>query len=228
MIQDRFHPSGHPTFGCLPRKSHPGKWCAMAADKIPLVPEADWDALAAQITLRPYVKAVLDQDGVGSCACEAVAAAVMIGRALAGLPHVLLNPLFIYHTTSGGVDQGSSIDENLAFVRENGIAPESVWPRSMGWRAKPSAEAVEAAKAFRIYEFYDIATIAEMVSGEVKAFPVVHGAQGHAICAVAHKGTYPLIVNSWGSDWEDGGFGRWTDYRNINWSYGSFAVRTVE
>jgi len=220
-------PEGRPTFGCLPRKSRPGEWCPMAADRIKIVPEAEWDALAAQITLRPFVKTVLDQGQVGSCAAESSVQALMIARAMAGLPHVVLNPYYCYHTTSGGYDEGSSIDDNLEFLMRYGCAPESVWPRSKGWRAEPSAEADEAAREFRIDEFFDISSVPEMVSCNLDAFPVVFGAQGHAICAVAHKGSYPLIVNSWTPGWEDGGFGKWCDYNAINWSYGAWGLRVA-
>ena len=127
--------------GCLLRKSRPGERCPLAADKVPLVPEAEWAEWAAQIDLSPHVKSVLDQDGVGSCAAEATTQAVMIARASAGLPHVPLNPWSIYCITSGGVDRGSAIDDNLAVARERGIASMARWPRSKGWRATPTGAA---------------------------------------------------------------------------------------
>lgn len=198
----------------------------MAADRIKIIPSSEWAAAAAELgdNLRKHVPVVLDQNGYGSCATEATAGAIMLARAVQGLPFVQLNPLFIYHTTSGGSDSGSSIDENLAFARDHGCASEAVWPRSKGFRAKPSAEAVEDALKYRIDEFFDIAGTNEFVSAELDAWAVVHGAQGHAILAVQHMGSYPLILNSWG-DWEDGGFGRWCSYNAINWNYGAFAVR---
>ncbi len=214
--------------GCLPRKSKVGQWCPLLRDAIEVIPESDWAKYVGKISLRPYVKTILDQDGVGSCATEATAGAVMISRAFSNLPHVVLNPWFIYHTTSGGRDQGSSIDENLAFARENGIAPESVWPRSKGWQAKPSADAVEAAKAFKILEFYDITSIAEMVSALLKGFPVVYGSNGHAVCKVEHvDATQGLDLNSWSESWGDGGFGVWAKYKAVNFQYGAFAIRTT-
>jgi len=197
----------------------------MAGERIKVVPEDQWESLAAQISLRPHVKTVLNQGSVGSCAAESSVQALMIAREIAGLPHVVLNPYFVYHTTSGGRDAGSSIDENLAFLMEFGCAPESVWSRSRGWREEPSAEAKAAALEFKIKESFDISSKAEFVSAEVDAFPVVFGANGHAICAVQHTKDYPLIVNSWAASWGDGGFGKWVPYSGINWNYGCYAVR---
>ena len=219
-------PPGKAT-GCLPRTSRPGERCPMAADRIPLVPESEWGRLADEITLDPFVKTVLDQDGVGSCASESSVGALMVARAFAGLPHVALNPWFVYHTVSGGHDSGSSIDDNLEFLMKYGCAPESIWPRSKGWRAEPSKEAQEAAKEFRIEEYWDIASVQEFVSALLKGHPVVWGAQGHAILAIAHEGTYPLIVNSWG-DWGNNGRGKWASYSGINWSYGAWALRVAK
>jgi hypothetical protein len=179
--------------------------------------------------LRPYVKVVLDQGQVGSCATESTTGAVMISRAFRGLEHVLLNPWFIYRVTSGGRDAGSSIDDNLEFVRANGIAPESLHPRSLGWRAKPSEEAIEAATKFRIEEFYDISSIDEMVSALLQGFPVVWGAKGHAVCKVQHLNeAQGLDLNSWGDDRADNGFEVWASYRAVNWAYGAWAVRTTQ
>ena len=221
--------NGLPAWGCLPRNSRFAEKCRPAADRVPLVPENQWDAIAGQLGqgLRPYAKKILYQNGVGSCATESTTQGVMVSRAFAGLPFVLLNPLFIYFHTSGGRDNGSSIDDNLEFVKEFGIAPESVWPRSKGWRTKPSPEAYAAAKAFRIEEYWDVASIAEMVSTLLLPEPVVFGADRHSVLAVAHKGSYPEVANSYDVDWGDQGFGKWCSYAKINWGYGAFALRVV-
>lgn len=212
---------------CLPRKSKPGEWCPRAKDHIPLIPRDEWSEWS-DTTLRDKVRQVLDQDGVGSCATESTTQSVMVARAMAGLPFVLLNPWYIYHTTSGGRDRGSSIDENLRFAREHGIASEAVWPRSKGWRKRPSDEAIENAKKYRIEEFYDIQTVDEFVSALLCGFPVVWGAKGHSVLKVEHRSEREgLDVNSWGTDWGDDGFGVWASYRAIQWNYGAFAVRTT-
>jgi hypothetical protein len=214
--------------GCLPRKEPFGKLFAPASEKIKIIPREEWGDYAGKISMRPFVKTILNQGSVGSCATEAVTQAVMVARAFAGLPHIILNPWFIYYHTSGGRDRGSSIDENLAFIREHGIAPMSVWGRDKGWQTEPSSEAYDAAKAFRDFEFFDIAAINEMVSSQLGACPVVYGSKGHAVLKIEHvNDSEGLDVNSWGEDWKDGGFGVWASYRAVNFNYGAFAVRAI-
>jgi len=225
MSVGEFLSNGRPAWGCLPRKTRPGER-PMAEGRIKLVPESEWDALAKQISLRPHRRTLLDQNGFGSCASESSTQALMLDRVLQGLPHVPLNPLFVYGRVNGGRDGGSSIDDNIDFLVKHGCAPESVWPRSKGWRAEPSKEAWAAAAEFRILEYWDISTVAEFVSALLCGMPVVHGAKGHAICAVEHKGPYPLILNSWGQ-WEDDGYGRWCGYNEVNWGYGAWAARAA-
>ena len=214
--------------GCLPRASRPGEVCPLAAERIKIIPRQEWADYAADISLRPHVHSMLDQDGVGSCAFESTCGATMIVRSILGLPHVVLNPWFGYHTTSGGRDQGSSIDDNLAFMRQYGCASEEAWPRSKGWRTKPSEEAWADALYYQIEEFYDVTSIDEMVSCLLHGFPVIYGSNGHAVCKVQHiDDSKGLDLNSWGSDWGDGGFGVWASYRAINWGYGAFAIRVA-
>ena len=221
------YPEGRPIFGCLPRVSKFGELCGLASEHIKLIPRDQWDELAAEISIRPMVTKIKDQNGNNSCATESTTQATEISRHFAGLPFVELNPLFIYHTTSHGRDNGSSIDENLAFARDNGIAPEAIWPRSKGFKAEPSAEAWEAAKAFKIVEFYDVASIDEGVSGLLTGWSWVYGANGHSVVKIQHLNDREgLDANSWGLSWGDQGFGVWARYNQISFQSGGFLVRT--
>ena len=147
--------------------------------------------LIGSVELRSCVTTIKDQDGVGTCATESTTQAVEIVRRFEGQEYVELNPWSIYWYTSGGRDSGSSIDDNLAYVREKGICPESLWPRSKGWKSRPSAEAMEAALQYRIDEFYDVTTIAEAGTALLLGFPVVFGWQGHSLRAHAATSTPP-------------------------------------
>lgn len=157
--------------------------------------------------------------------CQAVA----VCRATAGLPNVLFNPYGVYHFVNGGRDQGSTLDANLKFGRENGCFPESVWSRSNGWQRRPDEQAMEAAKEYRIVEYYDILNIEEFVTALLLGIPVTFGAKGHAVTAVRHTTNAPIIVNSWGVSWENNGFGIWVPYNGLSnmLQYGAYAVRTV-
>jgi len=212
----------------LPRRYTVGAKFPCFGDEIELVPESQWDELAAADDgMVPFIPHVYHQK-YNSCASESSTGALLIARAFQGLPYVPLNPLTLYRRVNGGRDAGSSIDENLLALQEYGVCPEESWSYDKGWRAKPSDEAVKAAESFRIVEAYDISTVEEMVSALLKKFVVVYGANGHAVCKVRHLNDREgLDLNSWGEDWGDNGLGVWASYRKINWGYGAWAVRTT-
>lgn len=219
-------PDGKKT-GCLLRNTRPGDLCSLFGEKINVIPAAEWPELIGSVELRSCVTKIKDQDGVGSCATESTTQAVEIVRRFEGQEFVELNPWSIYWYTSGGRDSGSSIDENLAYVREKGIAPESAWPRSKGWKSRPSAEAMEAALQYRIDEFYDVTSIAEAGTALLLGFPVVFGWSGHS-CVLTQllNTTTAEYANSWAPTWGDNGFGQ-VRLSSINFGYGMFALRTV-
>jgi hypothetical protein len=223
--------NGYRTNDCLPLRTKPGETCPLFSSRVKVIPKAEWEERASKITLQPFVREVLHQKSVGSCASESKDGALAIGMAWAGLPHVTFNPYGTYHFVNGGQDRGSTLDDNLKFGREHGCFPESVWPRSNGWQRRPTDEAMQAAKQHRILEYYDILSVEEFVTALLLGIPVTYGAKGHAVTAIRHlhRQNAPLIVNSWGTTWQDGGFGIWATYRELSdmLRYGAYAVRTV-
>jgi len=219
-------PSGKVT-GCNFRKTKYGDCCALLSDVLEIIPRDKWAGLIGQVNLRPFVGQILDQGDVGSCATESTSQGAMIVRAIEGKHFVLLNPWSIYRITSGGRDNGSSIDENLQFARDYGILPESYWPRSKGWWATPPADWKAVAADYRIDEFFDIGTALEFGTSLLRGFPVVFGWQGHSVIATRLlSATTFEYANSWSPKWGDEGFGV-LDLDEVNWGYGAFAAKTM-
>lgn len=214
--------------GCLHRHTALGSEFPIFKDRIGVIPQSDWHKYIGIQSIRHFVKDILDQDGVGSCAAEATTQAVMIVRAIAGLPFILLNPWTMYRITGGGADRGSSIDANVRHASTTGVVPMYAWERSNGWRSKPPAAIQALAANYRVTEWFDIGSIEEFGTALIKGFPVVYGRAMHAICAVelAEGGIH--YANSWDESWGDNGFGfdRWDYIRNSISAYGAFAART--
>lgn len=215
--------------GLLPRESKPGEWCPLFSEKINVIPKREWSDILDDpnhVTLRSSVPVVLDQDGVGSCAAESATQTVMTLRSFHGQNFDLLNPWGLYHYSSGGRDGGSNLDTNCKYLRELGVPPESVWPRSKGFRARLSEEAKEAAKSFRIIEYYDIQTVEEFGTALLLGYPVSYGRRGHSIMGTDLVSEREFrMCNSWG-DWKDAGFDV-ESFSGINWGYGAWAIRVA-
>ena len=218
--------------GCKPRRYAPGQICRMAADSVAIIPTAEWAGLIqerkdAGLSVRPFVKVIFDQGQVGSCATEAASQLVQTRKVMQGQPFVQLNPYFMYHTTSGGRDSGSSIDEDMEFARQYGIAPESVWPRSKGWQAKPSEEAYAAALENRLDEFFDCVTVQEIGSCLLAGHLVQFGWKSHSELMIELVSpTHALVINSWNKSWGDNGAHE-VPLSSVNFSYGAYAGRTA-
>jgi hypothetical protein len=194
-----------------PPLEKPGDICPLYAEHHVVYPVEEWDSLLPGHTgLDQYVWIWLDQDGVGSCGADSEHNGEMLLEAAAGQPRVAKNPLGMYHTTSGGRDNGSNLGDNLQFGRDVGHFPEEVWPRSKGWKAAPTAEAVAAANRYRIDEFSEVTGTADAGSTMFDGFPLYWGSAGHAKCGIrVLDKTWFKYLNSWGKGWSDPMAGRW-------------------
>lgn len=180
------------------------------------------------VKLSSLVEHKLDQDGVGSCGAEGLTQGIMVRQyyATGEIPEQL-SPLFMYNTTSGGRDQGSSLPSNIEFAKKYGVASAKVWPRSKGWRATPSEKAVKDARNNKLLEVSQIRNWVEFGTALLLGWPVYFGYTGHAILAVELLDSSRFrYINSWSEDWGEEGFGTLHKDR-IYWNYGVFAIRTV-
>lgn len=213
--------------GLLYRDDKPGSACGFLSDypAFDVIPVSDWAQYIDQgITMRDDVQFIYSQGQVGSCAAESACGGLDLARSICGYDAVKFNPYATYHYSSGGSDRGSTLTENLRLLREMGAFPESIWPRSRGWRTKPSAAAHEQAKKYRILEFFEIKSWEEFGSALLHRFPVYWGYSGHAILAVGLPNTSQIIYrNSWSDNWGDSGFGV-ANASQIIWGYGVFAI----
>lgn len=222
--------------GVSPRTDQPGDSCPFlrAAPGFRVVPESEWPQwIESGINLSAFVVTVFNQGSVGSCASESCCGALKVVREMCGLPRIEFNPYGVYGRVNGGSDSGSSLTDNLAFVRDKGAFPESAWPRSKGWQPTPSSEAYAEAKKYRIDEYYEIANWAEFASAMLQGWVVYWGYSGHAIVGVDLLNDQQfLYLNSWGkwgqaSKYNPIGYGFGVANRSsIMWSYGAFAFRS--
>lgn len=232
-------PKGKAT-GCLPRASKPGEWCPMLAERLAVIDPREWDSILAKranegeaLNGRADVVQILDQDGIGSCACESTCQAMHVTMKRSGAPVEMLNPWSIYRVTSDGRDAGSNIDRNLQFARDVGVLPVKFFPRydAAGkvvnrWNARPPAGWEEIASQYRIDEWYDCTTTADIGTALLLGFAVVIGWSGHSELLVdLLPGQKATVANSWGTRWGDGGF-HVEPLGRVNFAYGAFAVRT--
>jgi hypothetical protein len=204
MDQFDFLPPGRARgLNLRPDTEKPGDRCGFLRDVTPTIPMAEWDErLKTHVGLDDCVWIWLDQGSTGSCGSESCCNGGMLLREVSGQPRVEMNPYGMYHTTSGGSDRGSNLGDNLDFARETGMFPESIWPRSKGWRTAPSAEAVAAAGQYKLDEFWEVTTLEECGSALLRGFPLYYGSAAHAKCGIKLLDkTRFKYLNSWGKDW---------------------------
>lgn len=233
--------------GCVPRERKPTDLCKLYRDRFVVYPVDD---LVDRITeihditngqgLMQFVDDIFDQDGVGSCAAESANGCLAATRKAEGQEYVKFNPWATYHFTSGGVDQGSTLYDNLVSLQQRGAVRDALWPRydSSGrilhsWRERPSQEALEDAQNYLLGEFWELTAPLELASAYVDSFGCPYGWQGHScwIPYIAPPTTNQASMwvatycNSWDESWGDGGYGT-IRLGEINWGYQAFAYRT--
>ena len=192
----------------------------------------DWSDLIGHPERTPpddYVKEIFNQGSNGSCASESACGSVMCRRQQDGQSAVTLSPLFVYGRVNGGRDAGSSLHENIAFMQKYGAPSMDVWPRSNGWRKRPSAEAYQDALQYRLLDdgVVRVRNWSEFATLVLLGIPVYFGYSGHAIFSGnIISATRLEYVNSWRKDWGNNGRGTLSS-SSIYWGYGAYGVLSV-
>ena len=120
---------------------------------------------------------VKDQDGRGACAGYAAASAVERARHYRGLARVELSGDGIYAAVNGGRDQGSGLENNMRWLRDNGVPPASEVPRWEYRKSRIPAKAYQEAKRFRGFECFAVKTELELASALAAGFVTVVAVQ---------------------------------------------------
>lgn len=140
-------------------------------DELPLIPwEAMPDLIADKVRNKTQLSDIrnianngdpipsLDQNGQGYCWFYSVTSAVMLLRAVAGLPYVRLSGHSGAWVIKGGRDQGGWGAQALDFNMKRGCMPVTLWPeKSMnGARYNTEANWAEAKKYLVTEGFIDL------------------------------------------------------------------------
>lgn len=211
--------------------------CILAAPKLawtefgttpntPLITRDQWPKSRKMTT---YLPGVYDQDGIGQCASSSCCSVVEVAAYLRGIPYPKLSAGDLYSRVNGGRDNGSLLEDNIAEVTKNGVAPASMV--SYVWDKKAphnDAATLAARKKYRVVEAYWCPSFDAMVSAILQGYSVGTGmmwytnftpspdgwlptrgagqAGGHALCVygVEQKadGSWGVwLRNSWAATW---------------------------
>lgn len=194
-----------------------------------------------------------DQNGIGACAGYAAASALERARARRGLDYVELSGDGIYAAVNRGVDRGSGLENNMVWLRDNGIPPAAEVPRHEFRKSRIAASAYESGKRFRGFECFALRSEIEMACALVAGFSVViachagnggrspdglidwtNGVGNHSVVCddirLRNRVWEFQIANSWGLRWGERGRGwlRWARHLSNPIRYHMFyAIRST-
>lgn len=202
----------------------------------------------------PPAQWIKSQGGRGSCNGYACAKALERSRVIRGLPHVALSGEYVYSTINGGRDGGSMLDDGMATIVKNGVAPEAMVPHQEYLWNRIGIDARQAAPRFKAHECYGVETELELASAIALGFVcviAVHasgnysrldsrgvsapspGSGNHSVgChdVRIYNGRFEFqSFNSWGTRWGDLGH-NWVTWRDhlasTNRYHFFFAIRS--
>lgn len=183
----------------------------------------------------------LYQNGHGLCWSHSTTNGVMVARAFAGMPYVDLSAYMVACLANGYRDQGGWCGQSAKQIFDGGVCEQKFWPQQSFSRSNDTPEMRENAKKYRIQEEWrDLTrpihgqrmTWVQLATALLNGQPAACDFSwwGHSVCALAlvpqKNGDLDLmILNSWGSNWGDRGFGVLSGSKKI--PNGAISIRTV-
>jgi C1A family cysteine protease len=135
------------------------------------------------IDLRPLCPPIYDQEDIGSCTAQALAAAYQFEEMKQGKENFIPSRLFIYYNErvqEGTVNQdsGAMIRTGIRTMTGDGVCPETMWEyNTKQFKTKPTDECFIKAGDNQILEYLRITphTVYEVKHCLVDGFPVAFG-----------------------------------------------------
>lgn len=157
---------------------------------------------------------VKNQNGTNYCWAFGVVRMVEVVRMVMGEPLVQLSPASVAAPIKNYRNVGGWGEQALGYIRQHGIAPESLWPEHAIDRRYDNEESRRERKKYTVTDFVDIPEDFEVVMTMLcRGFPVsvAFNWWGHLVCAVqpdivGGKLGY-WIDNSWNTNWGTNGRG---------------------
>jgi hypothetical protein len=216
--------------GLIPRNYHKypvGCFAEAPEFSLPLIPEAEWqDRLDSRIKNQQQLSDVRmrgmngqmipsrDQNGKGYCWAHSTTSAMLINRAVAGLPYGDLSAYAIACIIKNFQDEGGFGAQSMAFAAQRGIPTAQFWPQRSMDRANDNPQTWADAALHKETKFMDLqpSNKAQLVTCLLLGIPVVSDFSwwGHSVCTVDLVSLDPFrtrIWNSWGDKWSNNGMG---------------------
>lgn len=152
-----------------------------------------------------------------------------------------------------GPDDGSTVEIALDAVRKYGACNSKVWPNSMPYTQKPSAEAfADGLKGHEVTKYYNVKSVLQVKKAIAAGCPVACSMTwafksvdangnlntptdkeikkcnlGHAVVIVGYDERRIEIRNSWGTSWGNHGYAYipYEVFKKIVWWEDTYAVR---
>ena len=217
--------------------------CASFADEAEVIPESDWQDIAAAIQQRgtgnsALVTRIFNQKQEGSCVANATSQSNQIIQAQQfGKERVIqLSAISLYKRIGRSPNSGAMVSDGLKEMSSRGILPLDTPENKARFKHTMPATGFyedfpdgweETAGMFKSLEWIVIDRVEELVSALLMRWPVVVGREGHSICYCDYLPDGRVkYANSWG-DWGENGFGYDTIKKIKSSSRWAFAPRSV-
>ena len=221
-------------------------------DAVGVIPESQWPSEIEKIDgsgwMENVMRTIMNQGNEGSCVSFATAQAFEINQGIQhGVDKIIpLSPMSLYKRIGRTAQSGSMLSDALAEIKSRGILPLDTpennarfvhtHPATGFSRSLPSGWETTG-RQFIALEWFDIRTLAGLISALLRFTPVVVGRDGHSICYARpfyrNSSLAVLYANSWGN-WGQGlgkftsGFGVDTLSKIKASAQWAFAIRSVQ